>query len=72
MWQANFGKSRLHDGKAIVFLSGPFESATAAKSFAQPLLGVELAVTAGRWVASAARSSQLGPAVDKVATCMTS
>jgi hypothetical protein len=72
VWQANSGKSPLHDGNAIVFLSGPFESATAAKSFAQQLLGVDLAVTAGRWVASAARSSHLGRTVDKVATCMTS
>jgi hypothetical protein len=55
-----------------VFLSGPFESTTAANSFAQPLVGVEFTVTSGRWVASAARSSHLGSAVDKVARCMTS
>jgi hypothetical protein len=72
VWQANFGKSPLHDGNAIVYVSGPFESATAATSFAQQLLAVDLAVTGGRWVASAARSSHLGPVVDKLAMCMTS
>ena len=72
VWQANLGKSPLRDGNAIVFLSGPFESATAAKSLAQRLLGVDLAVSGGRWVASAARSSHLGRAVDRVTSCMTS
>ena len=72
VWQANFGNSLLHDGNAIVFLSGPFESIKAAQSFAQPMLASEFAATGGPWVASAARSSGLGRQVDNVARCMAS
>lgn len=70
VWQANFGHSRLDNGNAIVFLSGPFETDAAAQSFAQPMQTSEFTATGGPWVASAARTSGLGSQVSKVAACM--
>jgi hypothetical protein len=55
-----------------VFLSGPYKDATAARSYAQSLLVVEIAASGGVWVASASLPSHLTTAVNQVAACMAS
>jgi len=71
VWLANVPNSPLQDSNSIVLLSGPYPTAGDATRYAQSLTAIpELAVSSGRWVASASFRSKLSAVVQSAASCM--
>ncbi len=69
-WLGDVPGAASDDSNSIVVLSGPYADDDGAAQYAQSLSGVELAVSGGRWVASASLRSNLSLLVQKAASCM--
>ena len=70
-WIGNFGNTAATDTTSLVLLSGPYGSDQEATQYASSLQTIpELAVAAGRWVASASVRSNLDFQVKAAAQCM--